>query len=154
MTTTSRSMELISKEEAGKDIKFKHYDGRANVIRKGLKDALATTDQEGAFKKMRDHGFEIQFEKGEMCNFPITLVIFRGEIPAVGKGAAHKVPEATYMFFDFSARQLPNNRLLLPNSNKGYGMQHIQGHVHAKIQTFTPRNQCKLCTRGVPRIQM
>lgn len=67
MTTTSRSMELISKEEAGKDIKFKHYDGRANVIRKGLKDALATTDQEGAFKKMGDHGFEGAFK----ATFPL-----------------------------------------------------------------------------------
>ena len=100
MTTTSRSMELISKEKAGKDIKFNTIDGRYNDIRKGLKDAIAATDQEGAFQRLGDHTFETVFQKGQMCNFAITLVKYTGEIPAVGTGAPHKVPEATYMFFE------------------------------------------------------
>ena len=35
-----------------------------------------------------------------MCNFPITMVKYKGQFPAVGTGAAHSVPEATYMFFE------------------------------------------------------
>ena len=124
MATSNRSMELISKEEAGKKTKITHLDGRANIKRQELKNALAATDQEAAFKKIGDHGFEIQFEKGEMCNFPITLVRYWGEIPASADSSSDsssdtsseasisfesssdsspdpsKVPEETYMFFE------------------------------------------------------
>ena len=94
------SMELISKQEAGKDLKFNYIDGRSNDTRKGLEYAMMNTDQSGAFQELGGHTFETVFQKVQMCNFPITMVKYKGQIPAVGTGAAHSVPEATYMFFE------------------------------------------------------
>ena len=81
MATSNRSMELISEEEAGKTT-ITHLDGRAQKETQELKDAVEATNQEGVFREIGAHGFKIVFEKGDMCNFPITMVRYWGEIPA------------------------------------------------------------------------
>ena len=74
MAGTRGSMELISKQEAGTDLKFNCIDGRSNDTRKGLGDAIIDTDQAGAFQELGGHTFETVFQKVQMCNFPIMMV--------------------------------------------------------------------------------
>ena len=93
------SMELLSKQKAGTDLKFNVVGGRSNAARKALEDAMIATDQDGAFQELGGHTFETVFQKVQMCNFPITMVKYKGQIPKIGTAAAHSVPEATYMFF-------------------------------------------------------
>ena len=45
--------------------------------------------------------FETTFNsKNQMCNFPVTLVKYEGQIPAKGKEKEKDVPAATYMVFE------------------------------------------------------
>ena len=80
MTASYRTMGLASEEET-KNTTITCLDGRAQKERQELKDAVEATNQEGVFREIGAHGFKIVFEKGDMCNFPVTIVRYWGEVP-------------------------------------------------------------------------
>ena len=80
--------------------KLKAIGGRANNDRQTVTAALRATNQTGSFRNLKGHWFETTFKAVTMCNFPITMVKYKGRIPKIGETDAHDVPEDTYMFFE------------------------------------------------------
>ena len=53
---------------------------------------------------MKGHMFETKFQgSGVKCNFPITIVRYKGRIPASGDKVAKNIPEDTYVFIEEQA---------------------------------------------------
>ena len=102
-----RAMGLAPEEET-KNTKITCLDGRAQNERQELKDATEATDQEGPFRDIGGHGFQIVFEKGNMCNFPITIIRYWGEVPTptIVKRFSSKTPIRLHLVKRFP-RKIP-----------------------------------------------
>ena len=57
----------------------------------------------GAFQNLKGHWFETTFKAVTMCNFPVTMVKYKGKIPKVGATEAKDIPEETYIFIEKQA---------------------------------------------------
>ena len=80
MASSRHAMGLASEEDL-KKVKVKCLNSRAQVKRQELDDAIKDTDQEGPFQDIGDHGFQIEYKNGTLCNFPVTITKFWGEVP-------------------------------------------------------------------------
>ena len=80
MASSRHAMGLASEEDL-KKVKVNCLNSRAQAKRQELRDATEDTNQEGPFQDIGDHGFQIVYENGTLCNFPITITKFWGEVP-------------------------------------------------------------------------
>ena len=97
MTSSRKAMGLASEEEL-KNIRINCLDSRAQNERQELEDATKATNQEGPFRDIGGHGFQIVYEKGNLCNFPITIVKYWGEVPTpttLSSGSSTNAPKAS-----------------------------------------------------------
>ena len=80
MTSHRQTMGLASKEDL-QGVKITHLNKRAKGRKKELIDAINDNNQDGAFQDIGNHGFQIEDKSGVLCNFPITITRFWGEVP-------------------------------------------------------------------------
>ena len=98
MAEARASMGLVDRSDlaaqGAKAIALKQIGGRDDADRVGIKNALEATNQVGLFRDLKGHTFETKFENNPVkCNFPITVVRYKGRIPKIGEMAAKNVPE-------------------------------------------------------------
>ena len=65
MTSSRKAMGLASEEDL-KKVKLNCLDSRARDQRQELEDATKATNQEGPFRDIGGHGFQIVYEKGNL----------------------------------------------------------------------------------------
>ena len=80
MSSHRQTMGLASEEDL-QEVKITHLNKKAQGRKQELIDAIEDNDQDGAFQDIGDHGFQIEYKKGTLCNFPITITKFWGEVP-------------------------------------------------------------------------
>ena len=99
MSLRRQTMGLASKEDL-QEIKVTHLSKRAKEKKKELIDAIKDNNQGGAFQEIESHEFQAEFKAGILCNFPITITKFWGDVPK---------PPTTFIKSDPKAADIPQN---------------------------------------------
>ena len=73
------SMELIGVNDG--PCKLTAIGGRSDTERQDITAAVKATNQMGAFHNLKGQWFETTFKAVTMCNFPVTMVTYKGKIP-------------------------------------------------------------------------
>ena len=80
MALLQHNMGLASDEDL-KRIKLTYLHSKAQKRKQELKDAIEDNNQDGPFQDIGDHGFQVEHKSGILCNFPVTITKFWGEVP-------------------------------------------------------------------------